>query len=207
MNVYTDIAQISRDVNTVTTMGSFDGVHLGHKSIFKVLLTKAKELNSRSLLVTFSPHPRTVVLKDTNVNLLTTIREKRELFEKAGIENVLVINFTKEFSQLDYEDFIKKYFVEGIGIKHFVVGYDHKFGKNRGGNETVLKQLGEKYGFGVSVVPPLSIEGETLSSSKIRKSLLSGDLNKAKKYLGRNFCVYGRVVERSEEHTSELQSH
>ncbi len=195
MNIYTDIAQIEKDKNTVVTIGSFDGVHIGHKSIFNALLAKSKELKSRNFLVTFSPHPRTVVMQDSTVNLLTTIREKKELFEKAGIENVLIINFTKEFAQNDYEDFINKYFVQGMGIKHFILGYDHKFGKNRGGNETVLKQLGEKYGFGVSVVPPVSIENETLSSSKIRKALLSGDLNKANKYLGRNFCFYGKVVE------------
>jgi len=195
MNIYTDIAQISKDENTVITLGSFDGVHLGHKSIFKTLLAKAKDLDARSLLVTFSPHPRTVVMQNTTVNLLTTIREKKELFEKAGIENLLVINFTKEFSQLDYEDFVKNYFVKSCGVEHFVIGYDHKFGKDRGGNETVLKQLGEKYGFGVSVVPPLSIGGETISSSKIRRALLKGDLEKANKYLGRNFCFYGKVVE------------
>lgn len=195
MNIYTDISEIERDENTVITMGSFDGVHLGHKSIFELLLSKSKELNSRNFLVTFSPHPRTVVMQDTTVNLLTTIREKKELFEKAGIENVLIINFTKEFSQLNYEEFIKKYFVNGIGIKHFVVGYDHKFGKDRAGNESVLEQLSNKYGFGISVVSPLSIDNENLSSSIIRKALLDGDLEKATKYLGRNFCFYGKVVE------------
>jgi len=195
MNIYTDISEIEKDENTVITMGSFDGVHLGHKSIFEVLIAKSKELNSRNFLVTFSPHPRTVVMQNVTVNLLTTIREKKELFEKAGIENVLIINFTKEFSQLGYEEFIEKYFVNGIGIKHFVVGYDHKFGKDREGNEAVLKRLGNKYGFGVSVVPPLSINNENVSSSKIRKALLNGDLEKATKYLGRNFCFYGKVVE------------
>ncbi len=195
MNIYTDVEQIEKNENTVITIGSFDGVHLGHKSIFNALLSKSKELNSRSFLVTFSPHPRSVVLKDTTVNLLTTIREKKELFEKAGIENILVIKFTKEFSQFGYEEFIKKYFVDGIGIKHVVIGYDHKFGKNREGNEAVLKQLGKKYNFGVSVVPPLSMDLENLSSSKIRKALLNGELEKANKYLGRNFYFYGKVVE------------
>lgn len=194
MNIYKNINEIKFDVNTAVTIGTFDGLHLGHRQIFETLFKKAKETGGRNFVVTFEPHPRTIVNSGSKVNLLTLFDEKMHVFEEMGVENVLIINFTKEFASTEYSEFIEKYLINGIGTNNVIVGYDHKFGKDRGGNEECLRSYGEKNNFEVTVVPPFSVDGTTVSSSLIRKILLNGEVELAEKYLGRYYLLRGNVI-------------
>jgi len=194
MNFYTDTENIKFDENTVVTIGTFDGVHKGHADILNAVINKANELNGRNFVVTFEPHPRTVVSADYKMQILTTIEEKKELFEKLNIENLLVVKFTKEFSQMKSEQFIKNYIVDKIGAKNLVIGYDHKFGKDRGGDENILRNLGTEYGFEVTTVQAVEEGEDPISSTKIRSALLEGDLGKANNYLGWNYSFEGKII-------------
>ncbi|MFC2133501.1 bifunctional riboflavin kinase/FAD synthetase [Bacteroidota bacterium] len=195
MNYYTDNDKIEHNVNSVVTIGTFDGIHKGHVDILKTVINKANELNCRSFVITFEPHPRTVVSEEYKMQILTTIEEKRALFEKLNIENLMVINFTKDFSQMTSEEFIQKYVLDKIGAKYIVIGYDHKFGKNRDGNENVLRNLGDEYQFDVTRVEAVEENDDPISSTKIRIALLDGDIETANDYLGWNYSFEGKVVE------------
>ncbi len=195
MNVYTDEALIVHDPNTVVTVGTFDGLHLGHKYILAEVVQKAKELNARTFVITFEPHPRKVLAKDNNIKLLNSPEEKKKFFELNGIDNVFIVNFTEEFSQTPSSEFVTDLIVSKIGISHFVVGYDHKFGKGRGGDENLLRELGKKHGFTVSTVGPVKIDNETIGSRLIRQYLAEGNLEKANKFLDYNYSLRGTVVE------------
>ncbi len=197
MKIYTDTANIIKDSNTVVTIGTFDGVHLGHQKILAETAAKSAYYGGRNFLITFDPHPRSVVSEEYKMKLLTTTEEKLKLLERFGIENVYVINFTKEFAELSSEEFVKQIICEKIGAKHLVIGYDHKFGKDRKGNEQLLKELGESYGFDVSSVPPVEMDGEIISSTLIRRNLLAGKVQKANKMLGREYSLEGVVVKGS----------
>lgn len=194
MNIYSDISQIEKK-SVVLTIGTFDGLHLGHIDILKSLLKKANHHNTESLAVTFEPHPRNVVSNDYSIKLLTTLDEKKEIFSELGIENLLVINFTKEFASLTSKEFIEAFIKSNIELKEIIIGYDHRFGKNRDGDEAKLREIGNEYGFNVSSVNAVTCADDTISSTKIRKALLNGDLKTANKYLGRNYCFYGDVIE------------
>ncbi|MGD8777933.1 MAG: bifunctional riboflavin kinase/FAD synthetase [Ignavibacteria bacterium] len=194
MNIYSDISEIEKDTNSVVTVGTFDGLHIGHLDILNEVVDKAKKMNCRSVVVTFEPHPRTVVSKDDDVKLLTSLDERIEQYKKIGIENLMIINFTDEFRQLTSEEFVIDYIVNGIGVKNFVIGYDHKFGKDRGGDEHTMKEFGKKYGFDVTLVSAKTINGEISSSSKIRELLNRGDVTSASVYLGRNYSISGKVI-------------
>ncbi len=194
MKVYYNPAHIEKKKKTVVTIGTFDGVHLGHRKILDEVIRKAKEIGGRSLVITFHPHPRFVVNPDEKFELLTTIDEKMERFEVAGIDVALAINFTKEFSQLSYREFIEKIICDEIGVSHFVIGYDHKFGKNRSGDKEKLLEFAEKCEYSVSSVDGVSIDGEVISSTKIRKALYEGNIDKANKFLGYNYSFFGKVV-------------
>ncbi|RJP62230.1 MAG: bifunctional riboflavin kinase/FAD synthetase [Ignavibacteriales bacterium] len=195
MKVFNNIEQISKDVNTVLTIGTFDGFHIGHQEIIRSVVETAGKQNSRSFVITFEPHPRSVVSKDYDVKLLTTINEKLELFEKAGIENVLIIDFTMEFSKLTAEEFVSRYLVNKIGINSIILGHDHKLGKDRAGGEDKIKELGAKYNFNVVPVSAVQIDGEIVSSTKVRNALLNSELDKANKFLGRDYSINGKIVE------------
>ncbi len=197
MKIFNDKSNIVKDSNTVVTIGTFDGVHLGHRKILAETVSKSKEYNSRNFLITFDPHPRTVVSENYKMKLLTTKEEKIELLEKAGIENVYIVNFTKEFAQLSSEDFVKEILCDKIGARHLVIGYDHKFGKDRKGDEHLLLSLGKKYGFDVTTVGPVEMNGEIISSTLIRRYLLAGKVRKANDLLGREYSLTGKVVKGS----------
>jgi len=194
MNIYRKITEVKTIKNTAITIGTFDGLHLGHQKILDNLKEKAGETSGRNFIVTFDPHPRTIVNRGIEVALLSTIEEKLEIFEKCGIENVLVVEFTKDFSQISYSAFIEKYLVFGIGLNNVVIGYDHKFGKDRSGDEEVLLKYGRKANFGVTVVPPFTIEDEIISSTKIRKTLDDGNVELSNNYLGRPYSLTGKVI-------------
>lgn len=195
MNIFHDISDINKDENTFITLGTFDGIHLGHQKIIDRLISKTRSANGRSILITFHPHPRNVISQNTDFKILSTPEEKAAVLEKLGIMNLLVISFTKEFSQQTAEEFFKNYIIDKIGIKDIIIGYDHHFGKGRGGDESTLREMGGQYGFGVETVSAFRLDGEIVSSTKIRKALTEGDIKKANAYLDRNYEFSGLVIE------------
>lgn len=194
MKLYTGNSEIKTEKSKIATVGTFDGVHQGHLNIIELLISKAKELNGKSILITFDPHPRTVVSGGFKNQLLTTLDEKVELLNKLGVDEVLVINFTKEFAQLTYEEFIKEIIVYKVNAEHIIIGHDHKFGKDRNGNEDKLRELAEKMNFYVSAVEAKKVDNEIVSSTKIRNALTEGRIKEANKYLGWNYYFSGKVI-------------
>jgi len=194
MQIFEDLSKVSYNKNSVVTLGTFDGIHLGHKKIIDGVVKKAAVLGGRSFLITFYPHPRKVVSKGNHIKLLNTPSEKAFMLSQLGIENMLIVKFSKEFSQLTPDVFIENYIVNGIGAKEVVIGYDHHFGKGRGGDIDFLKEKGIESGFEVTVVPAYDIGGDTISSSKIRRAISEGDISKANRYLGRSYSFSGKVI-------------
>lgn len=194
MNIYSDTTE-NKLKNTCVTIGTFDGVHKGHRDILSVLKNIARKNDLNSTVVTFYPHPRTVISENYDMSILTTKEEKIELLQQLDIDNLYIINFTKEFAGQTSEEFVKNYIVEKFDAKHVVIGHDHKFGKDRSGDENKLKELGEKFNFNVTAVKPVYEDGELISSTKIRNALNDGDVEKAAKFLGRNYSLAGKVVE------------
>jgi riboflavin kinase/FMN adenylyltransferase len=185
----------SYDPKTITTLGSYDGMHRGHVEILNHLLAKKKELNlDRSLVLTFDPHPQEVLRKNnSNVDLLTTIDERLELLERSGVDETVVIRFSLEFAKTPYNDFFRNILIEQIGTKAMVVGFNHAFGKNREGDIKHLEMLAAVAGIVVEEVPPLIIDDVSISSTKIRSALLEGNLQTANEYLGRPYELSGIV--------------
>ncbi len=194
MRVYNDLFLIEKNDQTIITIGTFDGVHLGHQEIFNVLINKSKNNGCRSFVITFEPHPRMVIQPNFQLKLLTTFQEKVEILEKLGIDNLLVIPFTKEFSQLTSEEFFRKYILEGLGVKKIVIGYDHHFGKGRDGDEQKIRELGALNNFEVQKTEAVTINDTVVSSSKIRNALSEGEVKIAAQMLGRNYSFAGKVV-------------
>ncbi|MDI9873006.1 bifunctional riboflavin kinase/FAD synthetase [Flectobacillus rivi] len=195
MKVYYGIQEFQRLENAVVTSGTFDGVHLGHQKILKRLAEVAQQTGGESVVITFYPHPRTVVSADNQeVKLLSTLDEKIELLTQNGVQHLLVIPFTREFSELTSEEFIQKVIVNTIGTKTLVIGYDHRFGKNREGGFDYLVQNASRYGFGVEEISRQDIDHVAVSSSKIRKAIQDGDMTQAQHFLGRNYDLNGLVV-------------
>ena len=194
MRIFNDLSEVQKTENTVLTLGTFDGLHLGHKKIIEKLKKKAVSLNCRNFVITFSPHPRNVISGNNSIKLLTTDEEKIKLFEQFGIENLLIVNFTQEFSQLASENFFKNFIIEKIGLKEIIVGYDHHFGKGRSGDVNTLRKMGVEFGFDVTTVEAFKINNEPVNSTKIRKALSSGDMKTANSYLGREYSFKGTVI-------------
>jgi len=180
---------------TITTLGSYDGMHLGHIEILKRLIAKKKELGlDRSIVLTFDPHPQEILRKNnTSVDLLTTIEERLTLLEKTGVDETLVIRFSMEFAKIPYHEFFTKFLLEKIGTKAMVVGFNHAFGKNREGDIIHLQKLASGADITVEEVPPLIINDISISSTKIRHALLEGNLSEANKLLGRSYELSGIV--------------
>jgi riboflavin kinase/FMN adenylyltransferase len=194
MQVFDSIKDLVKDKNTVLTLGTFDGIHSGHQQILNRLIDRSKQEGCRNLVITFHPHPRTVVSNNFNIKLLTTLDEKKVILEKIGIENLLIINFTKEFASITPKEFIYQYLVNSIGVREIVLGHDHHFGKGRDGNVDLLQKIGEDEGFSVSVVDAIYINDEIVSSTKIRNALNEGNIKKANALLGRDYSFTGTVV-------------
>jgi riboflavin kinase/FMN adenylyltransferase len=195
MNIYREIEKIKFDKNTVLTLGTFDGVHLGHQRIIKNVIESSDKENLRNLVITFHPHPRKVINPELNLKILKTSEEQINIFQELGVANLFIINFTKEFSQLSPNDFIKNFLVEKIGLRKIVIGYDHHFGKGRGGDVEFLKVCADKYDFEVLQIQPFFIDEEPVSSTKIRNAIETGDLVKANRMLGRTYSFSGVVIE------------
>ena len=194
MQVFDSIKDLTKNKNTVLTLGTFDGIHPGHLKIINKLIDCSKEKGCRNVVIAFHPHPRTVLGSGSDVKMLTTQEERKDLLEKNGIENFLTINFTKEFSSLTAEEFIYDYLINGIGLSEIVLGHDHHFGKDRGGNVELLKKIGAKENFSVTAVDAFYINNAIVSSTKIRNSLIEGDLRRANILLGRNYSFTGTVI-------------
>lgn len=194
MQVFNSIKDLTKNKNTILTLGTFDGIHPGHLKIIDKLVRCSKEKGCRNVVLTFYPHPRTVLGNDSSVKMLTTQEEKIKLLEKHGVENLLIINFTKEFASLSAEDFIYDYLINGIGLSEIVLGHDHHFGKGRKGNVELLKQIGAKEDFVVTAAEPYLIDAEVVSSTKIRNAIAEGNIEKANKLLDRNYEFSGVVV-------------
>ncbi|MDP2364611.1 MAG: riboflavin biosynthesis protein RibF [Ignavibacteria bacterium] len=195
MNIYKDFSEIDYDKETVITTGTFDGVHLGHQVIINRLLEISNQDNLRHLVITFEPHPQIVLQKDNHpLKLLTSISERIKLFESFGVKNLLIINFTREFSELNPEVFVRDYLVNLIGLKKVLIGYDHLFGKNRKGNENLLSQMKNEYDFSLETISALENVRVVVSSTKIRHALAEGHLSIANNYLGYKYFVDGKVV-------------
>lgn len=180
--------------NAVVTIGTFDGVHLGHKKIITSLIEKAIEVNGTSVLITFNPHPRQVINPDKNIELLTTNDEKRELLSKYGLDVLFEIPFTRDFSNLSAIDFIEEYLVKQIGAKKIIIGYDHHFGKDREGAFSLLKKNEKKFGFETFEIPAKDIDDVVVSSTKIRKALHIGDVKLTSNLLGYYYHLSGIVI-------------
>jgi riboflavin kinase/FMN adenylyltransferase len=185
-----------RVTNPVVTIGTFDGVHLGHRKVIEQLNELARKYNGESVIFTFYPHPRLITSpEETNLRLLTTLEEKKKLFEKFGVDHLVVFPFDKEFAELSYTNFVEQILVGKMKTRCLVVGYDHRFGKDRQGGFEYLKNCAERFNFKVEKLDALSVETENVSSTKIREALQSGDIKKANHYLGYRFTLHGKVIE------------
>jgi len=193
MRVFNNLSEIKRDKNTVLTLGTFDGIHLGHQKIIEIIKKNASFYGGRSFLITFDPHPRSVISKK-DLEILNTLKEKIAVLETLGIDNLLIIKFTHEFSQLSAEQFFKKYIIDGTGIREIVIGRDHHFGKGRGGNIDTLRSLGREFNFDIMIVDEVKLNAENVNSTRIRKALGEGDIQLANSYLGRFYSFSGIVV-------------
>ena len=179
---------------TILTLGTFDGVHKGHQKILKKLKSEAKKDSLKSVVLTFFPHPRTVLNPDSTLKLINTIEERSSLFEKSGIDILITHPFDKNFSELSPNEFVKNILVEKLNIKKILIGYDHRFGKDRTAGIEDLKRFGLKYGFQVIEISVEEQNKVFISSTKIRNSIAKGDFNKAKSYLGYDFSLKGIVI-------------
>lgn len=179
---------------TFVTIGTFDGVHIGHQKIVKKLVAEAKEAGKKSVLLTFFPHPRMVLQKDVSIKLINTINERAKLLAETGLDYLIVHPFSKEFSRLTALDFVRDVLVNQLNISKLIIGYDHHFGKNREGNIEQLTEYSHLYDFTVEEIPAQDIDDVSVSSTKVRRALASGELKTANKYLGYNFSICGKVV-------------
>lgn len=194
MKVFTDIKDC-RIKRPVLTLGSFDGVHLGHLKVISRLNEIAKETGGESVILTFSPHPRQVLYpKENNIKLLNTMDEKIALLEKAGVDNIIFYPFTKEFSKLSYTEFVKDILIGQLGMKFLVVGYDHRFGSNREGDFTQLNELSKDFDFAIEKEEAFNLKDVNISSTKIRNALSIGDVELVRSFLGYDYSLTGKVV-------------
>lgn len=195
MKVYHSIDDFKKVNGAVVTTGTFDGVHIGHRKIISRLNEIASKRGGESVLLTFHPHPRMVLFPgDHGLQLITTLEEKIQLLEEAGVQNLIIHPFTKEFSRITSIDFIRDILVNTLGTSVLVIGYDHHFGRNREGSFEHLRESGPLYGFDVEEISVQDVDDVAVSSTKIRKALLDGDLETANNYLAHPYQLSGTVV-------------
>jgi len=194
MKIISDLDQFNVPEFPVVTIGTFDGVHVGHQIILKKIVEEAKKNKGESVLITFWPHPRFILQKNDPMKLLSTFEEKVELITGLGVDYIAKMTFTPEFSNLSADEFVQTVLVNGIGTKKLFIGYDHHFGNNREGNIDFLKTHSKHYGFDVSEIPKQEIDEVGVSSTKIRQALADGDVSLANTLLGRPYSITGKVV-------------
>ena len=194
MTIYNNINEFNSTDNTILTIGTFDGVHLGHQKVLERLTNSAKENNLESTVLTFFPHPRTILNPNKPLKLINSVKEKTELLNRSKVDNLIIHPFDKNFSELDPEKYVVEILVKKLKAKIILIGYDHKFGKNRTADITDLKIYGKKYGFKVIEIKAKEISNIAISSTKIRKAISEGNISTAKKYLGYDFSLSGKIV-------------
>jgi riboflavin kinase/FMN adenylyltransferase len=195
MQIYKGLSAFPKLEAPVLTLGSFDGVHVGHQKILSRLVDAAKAINGQVVLLTFDPHPRKILFPSSNsVQLLSTLDEKIDLLSKYGVEHLVVQPFTRDFSMMEHDFFIRELLVKQIGVKKLVIGYDHQFGHNRSGSFKELELLAPSFGFEVEEIPEQDINDSAVSSTRIRKALLEGNIVDASNLLGYDYSFTGTVV-------------
>lgn len=198
MKRYTNANTYNHQTASVVTIGTFDGVHIGHKKIIERLIESAKRNDLESVILTFFPHPRMVLQQDSDIKLINTIDERIQILEKTGLDSLIIHPFTKEFSRLSAKEYVQGILVENINARHIIIGYDHRFGRNRNSNITDLASFGIQNDFTVEEISKQDIDDVAVSSTKIRQALEEGDIAKANSYLGYNFMLTGVVVKGKE---------
>lgn len=193
MRVFRNLNNLPTFKNAVITIGTYDGVHIGHQSILKRINDLAKDMEGESILVTFHPHPRMIV-NDKRVLLLSTLEEKCDLLANYGVDNVVVVPFTRAFSQQSPQTYIEDFLVKNFQPKKIVIGYNHRFGKNRAGDLQLLRKMGETFDFEVEEISKQLVEDNSVSSTEIRKALEKGDVDRAVNLLGHPYFLQGIVV-------------
>lgn len=195
MNLFNSISSFTPQKKTIVTIGTFDGVHVGHQKVLQKLHNLAIEKNAESVLLTFFPHPRMILQQDLDIKLLNTIEEKKQLISEFDIDHLIIHPFDIDFSRLTAEDFVKNVLVEQLNICSIIIGYDHRFGRNRTATIDDLIEFGEKYNFDVLQITAKEIDEIAISSTKIRNALLEGDIETANVFLGYKYSLTGLVVE------------
>ena len=194
MKIFHSINEFHSDKKTIVTIGTFDGVHLGHAAILKKLTQNTQNETFESTVLTFFPHPRMVLQGKSDLKLLNTINEKIELLEKIGIDNLIIHPFDEKFAELNAEAFVSTILVDHLLVQKIIIGYDHRFGKNRTANIDDLISFGAQYGFEVEQISAQEIDEISISSTKIRTALEEGDIQLANEYLGYSYFLSGTVV-------------
>ena len=195
MEVIHNISNYRPQKPAILTIGTFDGVHFGHQKILRNLVVEAKKQNLCAIVLTFFPHPRMVLQKETQLKMIDTLEEKTKLLEQLGVEVLIVQPFTMEFSRMTAIEYTRDILVNGIRISKLIIGYDHRFGRNREATVEDLKQFGMDYNFTVEEILAQDIESIAVSSTKVRNAIDSGEIKKANQYLGRPFSLNGAIVE------------
>lgn len=198
MKVVQNISQYQPSKASILTIGTFDGVHIGHRKIITDLVTTAKKENLHAILLTFFPHPRMILQKDANLKMIDTLDEKKKFFEELGIEVLIIQPFTMEFSRMTALEFTRDILVNTLKISKLIIGYDHRFGRNREATVSDLKNFGLDYNFTVEEIPAQDIESIAVSSTKIRNAITNGNIKLANRFLSRPFNLSGRVVKGDE---------
>jgi riboflavin kinase/FMN adenylyltransferase len=195
MRVYNHIDEFTAVKNAVVTIGTFDGVHIGHRKIISGIKEIADSIGGETVILTFFPHPRMILHpEDESLKLITTITEKAQLMEDLGVDHLIITPFSRDFSNQTAESYIRDVLVNKIGTKKIVIGYDHRFGKDRQGGFEDLQRLGPVYGFDVVEIPEQDINEVAISSTRIRNALLNGEIDLANSFLGYPFFITGTVI-------------
>jgi len=181
----------------VVALGTFDGVHLGHRKVIEAAVSYARKIGAHCAALTFDPHPQEVIVPERGLRQLTTLAEREELFSQLGVDAVVVFKFTRHLQNLPYAEFVKHYLVRRLGVRWVFIGYDYAFGKGRSGDAVVLKKLGKQFGFGVTVVPPVQVRSQIVKSGKIRELLSRGKFAAAVGFLGHSYRITGKVIKGS----------
>ncbi|WP_108867499.1 bifunctional riboflavin kinase/FAD synthetase [Aquimarina aquimarini] len=198
MKRYTNAKTYENSIPSVVTIGTFDGVHIGHKKIIERLVESAKNNGLESVILTFFPHPRMVLQQDSGIKLINTIDERIQILKQTGLSSLVIHPFTKEFSRLTAGEYVQQMLVECLNVRHVIIGYDHRFGRNRNSNITDLASYGVQKDFTVEEISKQDIDDVAVSSTKIREALLQGNIIKANTYLGYEFMLTGTVVKGKE---------